>query len=269
MKKLLIIIFFSGLLAKSVFAQGELDEQQKIFFRNEKSFAGLLNSDGFGLSYRDAKRINFLNKRFFEFEIGTLRHPREYRQSNPVYQTPGTFVFGKIYTAFYLRGSFGHQRELFSKHDEGGIAIRFLYSAGPSFAIYKPIYYKVLKPISTTAFDIIEEKFDVNIHQPVDIYSRAPFTKGLKETKILPGLYIKSGFNFEYSKEDKIIHAVEVGASLTGYPKKIPIMASDDNKALFFSLFVSYRFGIVIDPLNPESNKISNIFKRKRTPPIY
>jgi hypothetical protein len=41
-------------------------------------------------------------------------------------------------------------------------------------------------------------------------------------------------------------------------------MAGSDNKALFFSLFVSYRFGIILDPLDPESNKLSNIFRRKK-----
>ena len=74
----------------------------------------------------------------------------------------------------------------------------------------------------------------------------------------------KAGFNFEYSKEDKIIHAVEIGAQINAFPKKIPIMATSNNKLLFFSLFVSYRFGMVIDPMNPEANKLTNIFKRKK-----
>ncbi len=65
------------------------------------------------------------------------------------------------------------------------------------------------------------------------------------------------------SKEDKIIHAIEVGAQINAFPKKIPIMASSDNKTIFFSLFVSYRFGMILDPLNPESNKFTNIFRRK------
>ena len=82
--------------------------------------------------------------------------------------------------------------------------------------------------------------------------------------KSLPGIYAKGGFNFEYSKEDKVIHAVEIGAQINAFPKKIPIMASNDNKMIFFSLFVSYRFGVIIDPLDPESNKLSNIFRRKK-----
>jgi hypothetical protein len=271
MKKLLIILVLIYYGAIALFAQGEIDEQQKIFFRNERSFAILLNSDGFGLSYREAKRNDYLNKRFFEIEAGTLKHPREYKTSNPYYQTPGSFVFGKLNSVFYLRGSIGRQHELFKKADLGGIAIRYFYSAGPVIALYKPIYYKVLKPVNTSLneFDIVEEKFDITIHQPYDIYSRAPFTKGLNEIKVLPGLFAKGGFNFEYSKEDKVIHAIEVGAQINAFPKRIPIMATSDNKAIFFSLFVSYRFGIIIDPLNPETNKFSYIFRRKRTTGNY
>ncbi len=264
MRRLLIITVLYSFCTGFLYAQGELDQQQKIFFRNERSFAGLLNSDGFGVSYREAKRIDYLNKRFFEIELGNLKHPREYRESNPVYQTPGTFIYGKLNTVFYLRGSYGHQHEMFRKADLGGIAVRFFYSGGPTVAIYKPIYYRILYPVSLNEFEIRDEKLDVNVHPPYDIYSRASFTKGLNEIKFLPGLFTKLGFNFEYSKLDKVIHAVEVGATFSAFPKKIPIMATYDNKALYFSLFVSYRFGIIIDPLNPETNKFSYIFKRKR-----
>jgi hypothetical protein len=263
MKKLLIIavIFLFGIV--TLYAQGELNEQQKVFIRNERSFAILLNTDGFGFGYRGAKRIDYLNKRFLEFELGTLKHPKEYKQST-LYDQGGSFIFGKLNSTFYLRGGIGYQHEIYKKADLGGIAIRYFYSAGPVLAIYKPIYYRVLYLVSNNGYEVKEEKFDVSIALPQDIYSKAPFTKGLNETKVLPGLYAKGGFNFEYSKEDKIIHAIELGAQINAFPKKIPIMASNDNKAIFFSLFVSYRFGMIIDPLDPESNKLSNIFRRKK-----
>lgn len=269
MRKLLIIFVLIGYCAFPVFGQGEFNEQQKIFFRNERSFAVLLNSDGYGLSYREARRVDFLNKRYFEIEAGTLKHPREYRDSNPYYQTPGTFVYGKINFPLYLRGSYGIQHEIFKKADLGGVAVRYFISGGPSFAVYKPIYYKILYPISDFQFEIKEEKLDVITHPPYDVYGRASFTKGLSELKIVPGLFAKSGFNFEYSKEEKVIHAVEAGISFSAFTRKIPIMATTDNRALYFSLFISYRFGIIIDPLNPESNKFSYIFRRKRAPAIY
>ena len=264
MKKLLIIAvgFIFGIC--DLLAQGELNEQQKIFIRNERSLGILINTDGFGLSYREGKRVNFLNKRLIEFDFGTLKHAKEVKLSNPSYQTPGTFVFGKLNSVFYLRGGFGHQREIYKKADLGGVAVRLFYSGGPVIAFCKPIYYKIMKPLSSNTFEIVEEKFDVKKHEPSMIYSKAAFTKGLDETKLLPGLYAKGGFNFEYSKQDKILHAIELGAQINVFPKKIPIMATASNKAIFFSLFVSYRFGIVFDPLHPESKKLSNILARKR-----
>jgi hypothetical protein len=263
MKKLLIIAVIFVFGAVLLQAQGELNDQQKVFFRNERSFAILLNTDGIGLSYRGAKRIDYLNKSLLEIEAGTFKHPKEYKQPN-MYNQGGSFIFGKLNSTIYIRGGIGHQHEIFKKADLGGIAIRYFYSAGPIIALYKPIYYKVLYPVSNKEFDIKIEKFTVSVVQPQDIYSKAPFTKGLDETKILPGLFAKGGFNFEYSKEDKIIHAIEIGAQIAAFPRKIPIMASSDNKTIFFSLFVSYRFGMIIDPLDPESNRLSNIFRRKK-----
>jgi hypothetical protein len=263
MKKLLLIavvLLCGGIWLR---AQGDLNEQQKVFFRNEKSLGLLLNSDGLGISYREAKRINYLNKNILEFDLGTLKHPKEYKMYNPYTTGTGSYVFGKLNSVFFLRGGIGHQHEIFKKEDLGGVAIRYFISAGPVIALAKPIYYRIMY-ISGNQFTLKEEKFDITVHQPTDIYSKASFTKGFNEIKAYPGLYAKGGFNFEYSKEDKVIHAIELGAQINAFPKKIPIMAGSDNKALFFSLFVSYRFGVIIDPLHPEETKLANLFRKKK-----
>jgi hypothetical protein len=263
MRRLLIVVVTILFGTISLYSQGELDEQQKVFFRNERSFGILLNTDGIGVSYREAKRIDYRNKRILEIDAGTLKNVKEYKQPSSSYQG-GSYVFGKLNSTFYLRAGIGHQHELFKKADLGGIAVRYFFSAGPVFALYKPIFYKVGYIVSPTTMEIREEKFDASIAIPQDIQGKASFFKGLNETKVLPGLYGKAGFNFEYSKEDKIIHAIELGAQINAFPKKLPIMAGSDNKAIFFSLFVSYRFGMILDPLDPESNKLSNIFRRKK-----
>lgn len=264
MKRLLILAVLLSLTGKFLLAQGELDEQQKAFFRNEQSFGIQLNTDGIGVSYRAAKRLDFRNKNLIEIDFGTLRNQKEYKQSNAS-ASGGSYVYGKMNSTFYLRAGFGHQHEMFKKADLGGIAIRYFYSAGPVLAIYKPIYYKVIYYINQNTVEIKDEKFDASMAIPQDIYSKSAFTKGLDETKVMPGVFGKGGFNFEYSKEDKFIHAIEVGAQINAFPTKIPIMAGNNNKSVLFSLFVSYRFGIIIDPLDPDSNKLSNIFRRKKS----
>ena len=263
MRKLLITAVLLIIGITSIYAQGELTEEQKVFYRNERTFGILLNTDGFGISYREGKRIDYLNKRLFEIDLGLIKHPKEVKLTNPYYQNSKSFVFGKLNTLFFIRGGIGHQHEIFSKQDQGGVAIRYFFSAGPVIAIYKPIYYKVLYPLSTSSYEVREEKFEESIHQPGDIFSRASIFKGFDETKVLPGIYGKAGFNFEYSREDITIHAIELGLSVNAFPKKIPIMASPDNKAVYLSIFVSYRFGLIIDPLNPESGRFSNFLRRK------
>jgi hypothetical protein len=265
MKRLLISIVIFLIGAVYVYAQGELDKQQKVFFRNERSFGFLLNTDGFGGSYRAAKRIDYLNKRILEIDGGILKSLKESRQ-RVAFNQGGSYVFGKLNSTFFLRAGYGRQHEIYSKADLGGIAIRYFYTVGPVVAIYKPIYYRIYYPKPTNPLEYEQrlEKFDVNaIAVPQDIYGRAPFTKGLSEIKFMPGVFAKVGFNFEYSREDKAIHAIEIGTAANLFPKEIPIMAVD-NKQLFLSLFVSYRFGMILDPLHPENNSIGNIFKRKR-----
>ena len=158
MKKLLIIAVIYSIGTLVARGQGELDEQQKIFFRNEKTIALLLNTDGYALSYREGKRIDYLNKRLFEIDLGTFRHPKEIKLSNPYYQTPGTFVFGKLNSVIFIRAGIGHQHEIFKKADLGGIAIRYFYSGGPVLSMYKPIYYKILHRCIAVVQDILTLK---------------------------------------------------------------------------------------------------------------
>lgn len=264
MKKLLISAVLIVFGINNAIGQGELDKQKKVFYRNERTGAIFFSTDGYGLSYREGKRINYLNKKLLEFDIGHVVHPKEYRL-NSYYQTSGTFVFGKTNSVFFLRGGIGRQRELFTKADLGGIAIRYFFSGGPVIAFCKPIYYEIPVPTNPqgTEFRIIEEKFDITKHDPTNIYGRSNYFKGFNEMKLKPGLYVKGGFNFEYSKQDKVIHAIEIGAQINAYIQEVPIMATETNKMVFFSLFVSYRFGVVIDPLDPESNTASGIFRKK------
>ena len=69
MKKWILGIWLFSLAGSSLFAQGELAESPRIFYRNEKSIGVLLNSNGWGLSGRFAKRINARKKTIYEIDF--------------------------------------------------------------------------------------------------------------------------------------------------------------------------------------------------------
>lgn len=239
------------------FAQGELDtEEKKLVFKNEKTFAILLNTNGFGGNYRYAKRLDGFRKRLYDIEINTIKHPKETKTQNPYFDTnQRRYVFGKTNSFFNIRFALGKQKEIYSKFDKGGLAIIYFYSAGPVIGFLKPIYYEVLYPVDSMPNDYVihTEKFNTSIHRVSDIYGKAPFTVGTEELKIIPGFYFKFGVSFEYGKSDRIVHSVDVGASIEAYTQKIIMMATEENNQILVSLFASYRFGKAV------SKRLKNI----------
>jgi hypothetical protein len=80
-----------------------------------------------------------------------------------------------------------------------------------------------------------------------DIYDKKSFFTGIDEVKLDPGVFARAGLSFEYSIQDRIINALEGGAQIEGFLKEVPIMANNNNRRLFVSLFITYRFGKVLD----------------------
>jgi len=226
----------------------------KIFYRNEKTLAVNLNSNGWGLGYRYGNRINYFEKYIYEFDFSVIKHPKEINSSNASFLSSESFVFGKLNSVFDIRLGYGKQNEIFSKRERKSVAVRYFYSVGPSVAFLKPVYYDILYPINDSVYGIREEKFNPAIHTSDDINGRASFFKGFDEIKLVPGLFAKTGFNFEFSQKENIIHAIEAGIIIQAYLKSLDIMAVDDNQQFYFTLFISYRIGKVVNAqqISPE-----------------
>lgn len=237
------------IISLNAFSQGELNDEARIVSGNEKSYAVLLNSNGWGINYRRGKRLDGFRKRLLDFDFSYIKHPKEIKTQNPYFENQKRFVFGKLNSLVTLRTGIGIQKEIYSKFDKGGIAIKYFYEAGISLALLKPVYYQVVdsEKVSNNkrVLYLSDQLFNHNIHQVSDIYSRSSFFKGINETKIKPGLFVKFGLSFVYSNLYEAINALETGVMVDVYASKIPIMATDKNDPYIISLFVSYRFGRV------------------------
>lgn len=247
MRKYLILILITWSISISLMGQGEIDEQKRVMFRNESSYGGFLNSNGFGVNYRYGFWRNAKNQFILDGDLTYVKHPKEVKTQVAYNYSTHRYVFGKENLFWELKGMAGWQKELYRKYDKTGISVRMFYSGGLSIGFLKPIYYKVFTFSSigdATTWDYM--KFDAAIHQ-TQIGGRGPFFMGFNELCVVPGLTGKAGLSFEFSEQDAIIHALEAGVSLTVYPKEIPIMATEQNNFLFFNLIVGYRFGNIVN----------------------
>jgi len=250
----------------AVYAQGEIDLQPKVFYRNEWSLAPMLNSNGWGLNYRFGEHRNAADKRLFEIDFAYMKDPKE--RKDPMYEpySNARYVEGKKNLAFDFRFGYGKQHEMFRKHDVGGVAIRYFYNFGASIVLLKPIYYVIGEQVPIPGTDLYDwkrfpepEKYN---SQWTNIYvmSRASFFKGFNELGVVPGAFAKFGFNFEFGKQDRNIQALEAGLITEGFIKRIEIMDFTNphpsqvntdvakNRQFFLTLFVSVRFGKIVDP---------------------
>jgi hypothetical protein len=247
MRKTSLVILIALLSSSSLLAQGEIDEQMRVMLRDESSFGIFLNTNGFGANYRRGYWRNARNQFIIDGDFAYVKHPKEYKTVISYNYSTHRYVFGKENLFWELKGYAGWQKELYRKIDKTGISVRMFYSGGLSLGFLKPVYYKVFT-VSPRGEIIDEEylRFSPSLHQS-NIGGRGPFFMGFNELKVVPGLTGKAGFSFEYSQKDAIIHALEVGVSLTVYPKDINIMATEKNNFLFVNLLVGYRFGRIID----------------------
>ena len=244
--KIILLVIWGFSFFHNVTAQGEIDEQKRILYRNERTFGLFLSSNGLGGDFSYAKRINARNQTLYQIDLLYLKHPKEIKLSNSYYSNK-SFVFGKTNSFFEIRGQWGRTSEIFRKNDAGGVSIRYFYTIGPTIGLLKPIYYEILYATGVPyEFYTKVEKFNTSIHQS-NIFGKASFFEGVDEISIIPGASAKIGFTFEYSRRDININALEFGTGIDIFPKKVPIMATEDNQFFFLNLFVGYRFGKAID----------------------
>jgi hypothetical protein len=219
-------------------------EDLKFVYKNESSFGLFASSRGLGMAYRRGHYRNVQRTSMFELEMQTFKHPKEIRTINPYYENSRGYYYGKLNSFIFLRCGFGAQNILFEKVKKNNVEIRYTYFFGPNVAFAKPVYLDVIVPTTTPGVSAVAtEKYNPEQHFPYNIYGRAPYVKGIGETKIIPGGYAKISVSFEYAKKYNLIRALETGAVVDVFAKALPMMAYNQNHQVFISLYLKMIWG--------------------------
>lgn len=258
MKLFFGILFVMCLLGNlpCVFAQGvpqieptgiKPDEGVRYVYKKEWSGGGTISNRGFGVILRHAIIPQNFMKIQFEMEICNIKHPKEYKTSNPYFNNSKLYVYGKQNSLYNIRTGFGTNLLVFDRAPKEGVEISATFMGGVSWGLLKPIYLEIIKD-SGNPFDpdIVSEKFDKFQHNETNILGYSGFTKGFNELSLNTGLYIKSGLNFDWSSKDDKILNLEVGGIVDQFFKPVKIMADFENlknKSTFVSLYATFTFG--------------------------
>jgi hypothetical protein len=224
-----------------------LPEDDRLVYSKEIGGGVDIHSRGWGALFRYSRLTSGFKKITFESELVKMKHPKEIKVVNPYFEDAKSYVYGKKNSFFVLRTGLGSQTLIFDRAPKDGVEINFVYTGGFAAGFTKPIYLDILVETNTQyVYQLKSEKYNEEEHFPNNIYGYSGFTKGFDELKFHPGIYLKTGLNFDWASQDDVIKSLEVGALFDAYTHQIPIMAPFENlknKQTFLCFYANVILG--------------------------
>lgn len=242
----LLILFLIMLTGTRVFSQYDKPGDtlpENVLLEKLWCLGAEINSSGWGLKFRKGFNKTYLRQNMFEVEFSTYKSPKEVRIINQFYLDSRSFFYGKLNYLSFMRGGVGQQRVLNQKPYWGGVQLSWIYYGGFSLGVTKPVYLYIIHKVPGYPDTYREEQYDPEKHELYDIYGRGPFLSGLSKINVYPGVYLKTGLDFEYGLKNNQISTLEAGVQFDWSPIPIPIMAYNPKQSYFLTLYIAFLFG--------------------------
>jgi hypothetical protein len=200
---------------------------------NKNSSGGLIG----GFVFKKSKKLSDRVFETYGLEIMNVKHPQEVKKSSQF--TGNLFIFGKSNYLYAFRPQYGRDYIIFKKAPQQGVEVKLVLAAGPSIGLVAPYYIER----HTDSYNQTRHQQytpDVSFN---DILGTGNLFEGVTQSKIAIGANIKAAVNFELGTMKSQVTGFEAGFLLDAYTKKIILMPSATNKAVFPTVFFTLFYG--------------------------
>lgn len=229
MKKSLLSILFVLCISPVVFGQTDGNYEYSKEFTwgiNKNTNGGLIG----GFTFKWASALNEKQFRTFGFELMNVKHPKEIRVSS----SGSPYLYPKRNYLYAVRGFYGRDFLLFKKAPQQGVQIIFTTAAGPTIGVVAPYYVRT---------DAGSAQFDHTKMSQGSILGTGHIFQGLGESDLKIGLNAKAGLVFEMGAFKSNVTGFEIGAQLEAFSEKIIIVPTQENRAIYSSLYLTLFYG--------------------------
>lgn len=235
---LIFILFLKTIGATAQEYQAfETYKSQIIAGVNLNTNAGLIG----GLMVRYSRHISGSKYHYFGLEITNVKHPKE---------TQSVTSSGSIYTPYKInafipiRLQYGREFLIFQPAEEEGVQVNLILAGGISLGLLKAYTLEYDYGNETKI-----EQFDPDNTR--GIVGKGPFTSGFDQSKIIPGINIKTSLSIEFAQNRGSVTGIEGGFLFETYTSKINMLAVSKNYeyqptsySSFTSIFLNIFFGL-------------------------
>lgn len=235
------LIIFSAILGVEGSAQSQDSydyHSEFIWGINKNSSSGLFG----GFIFKKSRKVNDYTLETYGLEIMNVRHPQEVRKTS---QNSGNFfIYGKSNYLYAFRFQYGRDFILFQKAPQQGVEIKAVFAAGPSIGVVAP-YYIERTVEGGNGLVTVKEQYNPNnsLHKFDRISGNGGLFYGIGESKLQLGGNVKAALNFETGVLKSQVTGFEVGFLLDAYTKKVILVPTAPNKAVYPTIFLTIFYG--------------------------
>ena len=204
---------------------------------NKNSSSGLIG----GFVFKKSRRLNDYMFETYGLELINVRHPQEVRKTS--LGSGNFFIYGKSNYLYAIRLQYGRDFVLFQKAPQQGVEIKAVFAAGPTIGVVAPYYIE--RSVDGSGLQTVKEQYDPN--NPDHVYGKilgnGGFFYGLGESKIQMGGNLKAALNFETGVLKSQVTGFEVGFLLDAYTKKVIMVPTAENYAIYPTIFLTLFYG--------------------------
>ena len=219
-------------------------EGADVLMTDAARFHLILHSQGAGVGIQRGTFKGAFLERGWQGELVFVRHPKEEKTRNPVYEESLPYVYGKVNAHHALRLERYTTKVLTEKFRQQGVTVARTRQFGGVLGLAKPVFLEIGYPdIPYTSVAV--ESYDPQVHFSDRIYGRAPWVNGLESLSLNPGIGWGEGMSFEFHDERSKTRTLEVGLRLDAYFKRAEIMAEEFvmPRRLHFTFCLRYGWG--------------------------
>jgi hypothetical protein len=214
------------------------------------AIGGKLNSNGWSGCLYYLKKTGNTTHNVWSLSFSEIKHEKQIRQQRPTDAFPefgatSAYIFGKINNLYTIQLGYSREVLLLPGVVENNLSVSMRFGGGFSLALLKPYYLKLIYPLPQT--NLREEKYvDSNAEmflKKEKIFGASKWSKGLDETKPVPGAFGEVAIVIEPAKSKYLVQTITVGANFAFYSSALPIMAKVEAYPWQGSFFVGLALG--------------------------
>lgn len=223
-------------------------------YKHALALTGRLHTNGWSGGMLYQQPLGKGQRSLWQINFSEIKHEKEVQQQlsghpYPEFGKPKPFILGKVNKLYTLQIGYGREQVIFPALLNGNMSLGLRYSGGLSLAFLKPYYLDLIyvnytpEPIATLHTEKYSDQNRDKFLQQGSVLKAAPWSKGINETRLRPGLFAELATVIEPDKPQTLIKTITIGAQAAVYTNQLQIMALQKAYPYQLSCFVGLALG--------------------------